>query len=979
MRRLVPLLGLIALPSAWADLEWSFTHPEDARTSSNLQGAHVANGLFAGQSVWDPYLYLRLPEEGIGVSDRPYLTVRLYSSSEADVLDVYYKCSDGRWGLGATHPIKAGWGIYRADMRKAAWHETNGSDDARQWGGPTGRIISFRIDPGNQMDRWISVDYVKLTAEPTGPPGVEQEARGTASELVVKAPAEVTAGEKLSVQLSCNIRPPAGVTRGTVLFRILSTEKLLQAHQAPVTFTQGGLSVRHEFPTSLYAYGGQFEADARVLELDGEAAMRPPVRLTNPRTGNMQPPQTRVGAYRGEPALFVDDKPVPAITYLHHGGPDGKLHAEMARTGIKVYSDWFGASTAGDLGQVKPGIYNYSGYDKYFATVLDAVPDAYFLPHIGLTAPMWWQKLHPEERCLYSNGSMGPSSMASELWKKEMAEDLRRLINHLREAPYADRILGYIFYSGYTAEWQMWATWKPFGDDYSPPAVAAFRSWLSRKYASDSAVQRAWNDPDVTLQRAQIPSFERLRSEGPFLRDPAIERQLIDYNHFTSDMVADAIVHFARVTKQATAGTQVAGTYYGYMAAHGARQVNCGHNALGRVLQCPEVDFLMSPPMYANRQLGGTSTFMSATESVKLHGKLWLDESDLRTYLSDPSAGYGRTKTPEGSMATAWREFANVLTRKAGVCWFDMSGGWFSGKPMWEVYTRQMQVAPELFNRRQPFVADVALFTDERSNAHYRPMGLLINMLQETISHMPQSGVTWDFYLQSDIGRPDLPAYKLYALLNPSRLDEATHRTLVAKARREGASILYMHAPGYALGDRLDAARIESFTGMRVKVLPEAGPATYRVVAGHGLTAGIDPSADLGPAGALAPRPIIVDEQADVIARYSDGAGVAMARKTHDGVPRLYCTSVMMPVDLWRDVARAAGAFVHCETNDALHYDGQVVALHAAEGGEKVVRLPEPVAVSDLITGELIHSRAQEIRRQMTTGQTVLWELGPAR
>jgi len=974
--RLALLLTCCLLTTlAVADVHLELNDRDDVKSTNNLLATQVENGFCMGQSTWDPYVYLSLPKEGLDVRELPYLTVRLYSSAAADVLDVYYKCADGRWGLGATHAIEPGWAVYRADMRKAEWHESGAPTEGRQWGGRTKRLATFRIDPGNQTDRLIVIDSVALTTEATGPLGVTRGPKGTLTNPSVQASRNTVAGDAVKVEYSCTVAPPEGINRGTVLFRLMKGSSTSRASLQTVDLAAGKISATHSFATSQYSYGGDFVATAGILELDGPPVPGAPVTVSNPRVGTVNSPPTRVEQFRGGPALFIQDQPVPLITYVHHGGRVGELHREMADTGIKIYTDWFGASVAGDLGHKEDGSYDYSHYDKYFETVLSSVPDAYFLPHIGVVAPYWWQKAHPEECCLYSNGRRGPSSLASKRWKQDMGEDLKRLMAHLRSAPYADRIIGYIFYAGYTAEWQNWATWKAYSDDYSDPAIRAFRAWLESKYETPDALSIAWNDPDVTFENAEAPTHERRYDEGPLVRDPALERPTIDFSQFMSAMVADAIIDFAGVTKEACDGEQIVGTYYGYMAAHGARQPVCGHNALAAVLDCPDIDFLMSPPMYNHREAGGTSTFMTATESVNMHGKLWLDESDLRTYLTDPGSGYGRTDTPDRSVAAHWREFANVLTRKAGVSWFDMTGGWFSDRPMWDAFARQMQVVPDAFAQREPFAADVALFVDERSVAYYRHQNLYRNMVGDTIAHMPKAGVTWDFYLLSDLTHEALPDYKLYVLLNAVDLTEDTRSALRAKARRNGARVLFMYAPGYAGENALQPGKIQELTGFQVSVSEVPGPAAYSVLAGHPLVTGIDPSAELGAGDTLAPRPIITDTEAEPIARYADDAGVAIARKTVAGVDTYYCASVAMPVDLYRDIARAAGAHVWCETNDGIFTDGRHLAIHAATDGDKTVHLPGRKRVMDVVTGECIVPAGDTITRTMKAGETLFVEL----
>ncbi len=962
------LLCIVFTNGAVADVTWQFDHREEVQSFRNIDQGKIAAGLFAGRTAWDPYLFFALPDGELDAGTLHYLTVRMYSSAKADVLDVYYKCADGTWGLGATLPIQPGWCVYRVDLRTAGWHESSAPNAGRQWGGATKRIQSFRIDPGNQAGRWIVIDSVRLTAKPTGVLGARREAAGQATDRDLIVTRRRVAGQPIEVRLTLSAAPPRGLQHGTALVRLMRGASVARLAVEPVELAAGKVTVAHTFPTSQYAFGGEYVACASILELEDDGRLEEPVRVINPRVGAMRSPMTKVADYRGDPALFLDGRPIPLITCVQHGGRTGELHRQMADRGVKIYTDWFGASTAGGVGWTAPGEYDFSAYDQYFVTVLDQVPDALFLPHVGIVAPRWWQQEHVEECCLFSNGARGPSSMASAMWKRDMALYLRKLITHLRRAPYADHIIGYIFYAGYTAEWQNWSTWRDYGGDYSRPAVTAYRTWLAREYGTVESLRRAWGDSAVTFATAAPAPWDKRWGDGPLLRDPRRERPVIDFDRFMSDMVADAINGFARVIKNEVGGSQVAGTYYGYMAAHGARQQKCGHNALSKVLGCPEIDFLMSPPMYANRQKGGTSTFMSATASVRLHGKLWLDESDLRTYTSPPASGYGRTGTAQDSVGAHWREFANVMTRRAGVSWFDMSGGWFSGRPMLEMFARQMKIAPDMFARRARCVADVALFIDADGVPYYRPSDLLRRMITNTIAEMPRVGVTWDLYLLSDAAASDLPRHKLYAVLNAARMPEGTRQALLDRAARDGATVLFLHAPGSVDERAIQTDGIARATGMSVSRVA-AGAGQYR------LLETTTKNSLGGPAASLDPRFAITDPKAVPLARWSDGAGVAMARKIVNGVPVVYCASVSMPPELWRNVARSAGAFVYCDTGDSVYADQQYIGLHATTDGHKVVHLPGQRRVTDMVTGKLLADNTDRIEQSMKMGQTLLLRL----
>jgi hypothetical protein len=79
---------------------------------------------------------------------------------------------------------------------------------------------------------------------------------------------------------------------------------------------------------------------------------------------------------------------------------------------------------------------------------------------------------------------------------------------------------------------------------------------------------------------------------------------------------------------------------------------------------------------------------------------------------------------------------------------------------------------------------------------------------------------------------------------------------------------------------------------------------------------------------------------------------------------------VPLPADLWRGLARFAGAHVYCETNDILLADSSVVALHSVQSGEKRIALPGECRVTDLVAGKVIAERMREIVFQIKAPET---------
>lgn len=972
--RLLALVAASLAPSlapAAETLAWSFDRPADLIASVNLESARVANGTLTGFSAWDPHVSLRLPKEGIDAKQLTWLSVRLYSSAPADVLDVYYGSPDGRWCLGGKLPIRQGWAVYRMDLRSNAWRETTTGKDSKQWGGPSQRVTAFRIDPGNQADRCIMVDFVRLEPEQPGfAEGVSGEPRGTAKQAGWRVPKAIEAGETLEAEARFELQS-TGPSQGTAFVRLRQGGTVMKLVEQPVALPGGTLTVSAKLEVSRFWNPGTLVLEAGCYELDIPPA---PVEVayTNRRAGTTHPPVCELRRLGGDPAIFVDGKPVPGFLYLAAGGLHPEYHREAARAGVHGYSDWFGTSRHGDLGHVAPGTYDYGEYDRYFGAILDIDPQAYFLPHIGLSGPLWWQKLHPEEMSLREDGVREPTSFASELWKQEMGDDLRKLLEHLSRAPYADRILGYILYSGYTAEWQMWGTWQPSRDDYSAPARRAFRAFLASRYGSDPALRTAWNDPSVSLGTAEMPRWDKRRPSGSqVFRDPATERQAMDFYEFASNMTADAILHFARIARETTHGQALLGTYYAYLSAHGLNQQDSGHLAAQRVFDSPDIDFLMSPPNYWYRKPGEAATFMSATDSLRLRGKLWLDESDHRTHLTEPGAGYGRAANLAESVGVWWREFAEVQTKRAAVSWFDMHGGWFSDPGILAAMQRAAALAGDSLPGRKPFAPEIGVFVDPESFYWMRSTTANSALVLHQIATLPQSGAPWDFCLLRDIGKPWLPDYRLYVFLNAFRVDSALREAIASKLRRNGATALFVYAPGWFDANGTSLENMQALTGIRIARQDAEGVPQIRLVA-DGTVAG---AANLK----VSPVFYAADPDVKILGHLAGNGKPGLVSKQLDGWTSIYSAAMSLPPSVIRNIAREAGVHIWLETDDALYTDGQFAGIHAAQDGVKVLHLPAGCRAEDAITGQAVAVDGTTVALPVKRAETALLRLLPLR
>ena len=79
-------------------------------------------------------------------------------------------------------------------------------------------------------------------------------------------------------------------------------------------------------------------------------------------------------------------------------------------------------------------------------------------------------------------------------------------------------------------------------------------------------LRAAWNNSGISFEAAEVPSApEQLQARLYTFRDPARERNVIDYYQCLADLSADLVIDFCRTAKEATQGTKLAGAFYGYL------------------------------------------------------------------------------------------------------------------------------------------------------------------------------------------------------------------------------------------------------------------------------------------------------------------------------------------------------------------------------------------------------------------------------
>lgn len=601
--------------------------------------------------------------------------------------------------------------------------------------------------------------------------------------------------------------------------------------------------------------------------------------------------------------------------------PEFEAMAQFRDAGVDTVCI-FAANTDNSLGQpyckYPPvwrwfGKYDFGSLDRQYDDVLAVNSNAQFICMIDLNTPIWLQRQlslqgHSAE-C--ESFTMLSCACANPAWRKATGDYLGALVKHV-EARYGDRVKAYLLACGQTDEWM----------DYSRGAAgrtktAAWQAWLQRH--GKAAV------PVPAFDRLDRASFENV------IRDPATERDVIDYARFTGDTIVDVVLAFAAQTRALIKPQQQIGMFFGYiLELTNARLVWAGHLEYERLYASPNIDFLISPGTYSDRPMGGGSGFMVPNGTRRLDGKGFLHEIDHRTptynIALDEYVSIGWMvpwKDQAETDAGLKREFALAIVNQASLWCFDMWGGVFKtpetmrlvgqAKRLWDAYAG-LPLKPR---------AEVALVVDPQSARLVNDQNPMAGQIYvATRKALNRLGAPFEVFSFNDLPRADLTAYKLLVFPGLFEVTEERLDTLNRYALKDNRTAVFVYAPGISDGRTLDTARVEALTGTPFKTPGVTSVARERWTAVY---------ADAYDA--LTPQVL-------------------------------------------RRLAAEAGVTLYCEEAVPVYANERLVAVHMAQGGEKTVTLPvDCQSVKELFTGRVIPVRERRFSYLFASPDTALFEI----
>ncbi len=449
----------------------------------------------------------------------------------------------------------------------------------------------------------------------------------------------------------------------------------------------------------------------------------------------------------GVPTLYINGEPHAAVAYMTYLEKFNE-YDDFAAAGYEFFSvpvlfsgRWI--SITDGLTPFKKGIFDvkdapdFSLFDEAVEKILEACPDAYIIPRVNISLPVWWEEENPDELNI-KDGVPCRESFYSQKWRDDASQFLREFTQYANSSKYASHIVGYQIAGGQTEEWFHF----DMNGGYGECAKESFKAFLEEYY------------PEVEYKG--LPDLTLLDIKTNYFNDEYLSR----YIEFANFKIAESISHFARIVKEETGNNVVVGTFYGYtLEVSNSLQ---GNHALNYILKDKNIDFICSPNSYiGTRSPDMDWTEMYPADSVRLHGKMCFQECDIRTHLTVPLSQKDPSTDPYGLLsAPVWqpreskyqavneirKSFARQLIKGNALWWFDMWGGWYADDDiMNEMATFKSIYEQSLTDANRSSKAEVAVFVDE-SAYKYLTNCSLRNVFHTQREQLGLMGTPYDIY-----------------------------------------------------------------------------------------------------------------------------------------------------------------------------------------------------------------------------------------
>jgi len=638
--------------------------------------------------------------------------------------------------------------------------------------------------------------------------------------------------------------------------------------------------------------------------------------------------------------------------------------------------------------------------------VLERDPGAWLMIRLNLQTNKPWAEQHPDQLVVNEqSGRLPYASLASESFNEMLAQYVGAVISYCESRPWGNRVIGYVNYE--IAEGTHPPMIHHWLYDHSDVMRRRWQRFLREKYDIES-LRKVYADPSLTFEQVSVPhdaleAARRTAADIPYWQDAAQNQPLRDYLKLIRELYHTrlrAMMHTMRKAagpgklllydtfKIPMQGWSNAGFFdmeSGWPMLFGEIAAGSGNMSVADLFEDPGFDGLATPYDYQMRGTGGVFLPEGLADTMVLRNKLFFTEWDLRTYRGR-SGLYGTVQDLETFTAVTWRDTATALTRGFTNYYCDHNADYFSDPRIHEVIARQVKVMREAVHWEHHTVPGIAMILDDTATLETNGSGHAMHeaIMWEQKLGLARCGVPYRVYLFEDLMLDNFPDHRVFYFPNLYRVDAKRLRALRDKVLRNGHVVVWGPGSGISDGQTIGAAHAERLTGFtfdthpanyqrRVQITNFDHPITRELDAGMVFGSSIAYGPMLYPTNGTRLGLALSKRGADTtglaVRTFGQGARGPHPKPTELGrsdYAALFTTTAPLPANLWRGIARFAGAHVYSSTNDVLLASEKVVAVHALKPGKRRIALPGMFAVIDLVSGKEIAAKTDTIEFTFT-------------
>lgn len=703
-------------------------------------------------------------------------------------------------------------------------------------------------------------------------------------------------------------------------------------------------------------------------------------------------------------AFNINGDIYPNISYCVPNRPQysgqGSTHT-MHEAGICITRLWTRVGNAIDNALkvwTNYGEYDWEVLDNYVYEALSDHPDTYLMLTVNIDAPKWWCAANPNE-CVISNtgeNSMSPSFGSDKFWNDAMDAN-KAMIEHMQAQPYWSRVVGIVLGGCRTYEW-LWYGNGSWVIDCSEAGLTSWRNWLEKKYGTDEALRKAWNDNSVSIKTAKVPTDERYSSTYETWLDPVTQQSSLDHAEYLQQTVANRLKYTAAQVTEWVDDKLIIGAYYGYLLnrvyLYNATQTL--HTAVDEVLDDENIDFFGTPALYDERYDGEVSGSMAMVDSVLAHGKAVMVEDDLRLcpFFNTADNFYtrdtvGPTYNVSDSLSQLTRNFAVELTSNIGNWYLNLNGMYFERKQFADLLEIMNNEATVNLSREKDCDNDVCYIIDADmyeklaySDGNDTSYELLYWLVYEQRFRFARMGTSIDCYTMGDLVAGLVPDHKVYFMLSAVEMTEDERKAVDKYLKNDGKIVVWEYMNGASDGETFTGANMSEVIGMDVKI--DNTPTTLSAVINdksHWLTEGLSGTFYGNSVGkeTISPIAVVTDKEAQILAYMSDGSGnPALAVKEFDDWTSIYSVAPDIRTNMIRNILKKCNVHTYSNNpNDVVFANSNYVAINVAHGGDRELKLDGTYAVYDVFGMKTISLSTDTIKFNINDNSTKIFRLTP--